>query len=439
MKIKLSTFIKALFCFFLLIECEILQSIGINIPYTDRISLLLTIMVGIYVRCSSRLYSRVSKYCKFLNPFMMAYCAFMIVEGLYSLVLYSPNGISAISMIIVYRYLFYPLWIYPLLYVIDTDGNWEGLLKIIFVIGVVDTGIKVISYLAYSTARVVIFPSIVEKFTSNIRNDRYRLGAGTFHTLAFNIALYYAAVLPKRKQRRKYFLIAALFCWYQLFISMGRTQIICYLITIIAYIYFVYCANSKYRTYYRFFLVVIATIAFGYALFSDFLGSYLSTLFTNDRNLSENAASTIARMYAIGYYWSIVKEHVLLGLGLLYNDGKELLMILRGYGSGYAEIAYTEDLGFLGQFFNYGFIGTLILGALLIRWMTTTIKAYKNGKRKQAALLIPLFVHGITQTFTSMSLFQANKFVYIPIYLVIFEYALFKSERQIKDGEKIHY
>lgn len=64
--------------------------------------------------------------------------------------------------------------------------------------------------------------------------------------------------------------------------------------------------------------------------------------------------------------------------------------------------------------------------------MTTTIRVYKNGNRYEAALLIPLFAHGIAQTFTSMSLFQSNKYVYIPIYFAIFEFVRFKTMKRIR-------
>ena len=427
MKVKISTLIKLIFYFFLMIECGTFSTIGINIPFSDRIALILTIFMGILGRCSIQIYSRISKYCLFLNVYLLFYLLFIGLEAIYSLTVYSSNGINLLSMIINYRYLLFPLWGYPILYVIDTDGDWNSFLKIILAIGVLDNFVRLVSYIAYSAGGVTLFPSVVETFTNRMRNGRFRLGAGTLHTLAFNIALYYGTVQPRKKQRWIYILISLFFIGFQFFISMGRTQIMCYMITIALYIYFVNLRNSTYTKYYRFIFLIAVAAAFMYALCADYLSDFLLGLFSTDRNISSEAGSAIARMYAIGYYWSIVKDHLLLGLGLLYNDGNELFMILRGNGGGYGEVAYTEDLGFLGQFFNYGMVGICILGALLIRWMCITVKAYRSRKINEYSLLIPIFIHGITQTFTSMSLFQANKYIYIPIYLVIFEYAAYVS------------
>ena len=435
MKVKISTLIKLSFCFFLMIECGTFNTIGVNIPFSDRITLILTIFMGVLGRCSIRYYPRISKYCRSLNMYLLFYLFFIGAEAVYSSIVYSTNGIRLVSMIINYRYLLFPLWVYPILYVIDTDGDWNSFLKIILTIGVLDNLVRSISYIAYSTGGVTLFPSVVETFTSRMRNGRFRLGAGTLHTLAFNIALYYGAVHPRKRQRRIYFLISLFFLIFQIVISMGRTQIMCYIITIAAYMYFVYLRNSSHAKYYRFIFLIAVAAAFVYALCADYLSAFLSSLFSTDRNISSEAGSAIARMYAIGYYWSIVKDRILLGLGLLYNDGKELFMILRGNGMGYGEVAYTEDLGFLGQFFNYGIVGTCIFGVLLIRWMSITVKAYRNGEIDKYALLIPLFVHGITQTFTSMSLFQANKFVYVPIYLVIFEYSAYASNHYLNETD----
>lgn len=437
MKVRISTVIRLWILILVAIEADLFENLGIDLKLEDILCVVSPVLLYIICKYTPSINRYTKRLDRYLDSFVILYFIYFIVEAVYTFLTYRSNGISLYYIIRLNMFLLYILLAYPLFYLYQVDRGMTKMLKWFLFFALVGNTIRFISYFAYNNLGTVLFKDIVPLFERNIRRGRNRLGASLLHTLGFNIAL--AGIAYDKKFRDRFILLLSIvfFVFYQITISQGRSQEACYAITILFSAYYVYARksnNQNSRILKGMFIFGIVVIG-GYIIANDVLADYFNS-FTNLNLGNEYAGSSLQRLYAVNYYWSRVKNQLLFGLGFLYNEGGAIGSILRGTSTAYAQTAYTEDLGILGQFFNYGILGVSFFIALFVRWFSVMRKSYKAEYKKYFALLLPLFIHGLTQTITSMSLFQRNKFMYVPIYISIFEYvSWFIKENELTKRE----
>lgn len=418
MKIKISTILRIWLLIYIGFNSNILQAFGIDMPsYFD----VLTVIFFTFLALIPMIRKKVNRYTYIIDRLLIYYAIFLVIEALWTMQYYQLSGSYIYYMIRCNLFLLYPFMVYPVLYIVVSDGYIERILNELLGIAVIGNGLRLISYFAYDKLGVSVFTVYVDIFKSAIRNGRYRLGATMMHAIGFDVSLH--RVAEYKKNQFLYAVLIAYFVFFQFYCSMGRTQEICYLLTLFVFLYCIFPEGKKNSGKVRSVLLLGITLSFGYLIIGDFFPNLLST-FTSEN--SDKVGSTIARMYGLNYYWRLMKDHLLTGIGLLFDDSMlsgSLIRIMRGTSTAYSEIAYFEDLGIIGQFFNYGILGMIFFLGLFFHWYLIVRKVKKSRNTYYYSMLLLLLVHGFAQTLTSMSLFQSNKMLQIPILMAIFEFA----------------
>lgn len=429
--VKISTLFKLWLILILISQTGILSSFGIENSLLTYFLALSPLMMFCIIRFSNEMYDRIVKYAKRLDKFLFAYILFWGFEVIYTVVTYH-NDLIINAVVLTRKNLYWLdiLLVYPILYVFDVDRGIEKIVDWIIRIAVFGNAQRFISWLAYSKAGTVIFPTIIKEGLSNFRSGVYRLGGCTLHSLGFDLAIYKYA--NENRKKRRYLVVIILFAAYQVIISQSRAHMICYAATLcVALYYFLSVCYSKNRGKFKIVFAGLLFLAFVILIFNGFLSSFFSS-FSITATDGGYAGSTINRLYAMDYYWDLFKSRPLFGLGFLYDDSDtvgSMVRLLRGAGIS-GKTAYLEDLGILGQIFQVGIIGSFFLFWIIIRLFKNARKTVKKDLF-DGAVLNTIFVHFILMSCTTMSLFMKSLFYTVPFIMAISEYYYFKNVEAI--------
>lgn len=415
MKIKVSTIFKIWICIIVAIESQVFLAFGIDNVMTTYIKWLSPVILFFICLFNKGIYAKIKPFLGFINPYFMVYFAFFFFEAIYTVNVYG-TAIDIYLMVKNYSFLSDILLLYPLLYIMQSEKSVDGVVNIVIFISLFANLQRFVNWFIYNFKGISLFPELTSRFLG-LRNGRYRCTASKMHSLAFDLSL--SRFYQNRYRKKIYLLICLFFFGFQVYVSQGRTEDLCYIITFMFVTYFV---MPKYFTNHKDIKImyIISISAVGIALlYTGVVSDFVSSFSTN----SSESGSTLNRLYSINYYWGQVKNHILVGMGFLYDDPAKsgfLYSILRG-NSGSWQTAFFEDFGILGQFFNYGLIGALILLSQFIRYFKILRKEFK--KRNDAFIfLLPLFIHSFIDTILPMSIFQAGVYILVPFYFAFFEY-----------------
>ncbi len=157
----------------------------------------------------------------------------------------------------------------------------------------------------------------------------------------------------------------------------------------------------------------------------------IKIIFSVDPSVNENFNSTLARRNAISYFWNMTKDNVLLGMGWINPKNDYLKLIWSGPYNTY----FYDDLGMLGLFFRNGIMGISLYFILLARMFFVFLKLRKT---EVSSLLMGILMY-IGSTIPSLSIFDGQRIIFVPVALAIFEYyyLLYKEKLVgVKDGTR---
>lgn len=426
-KIRIATLFRWWLILYALLETGVITGLGINNTYITLFNYFSPIaMFMTYIICGLR--KRISQYVKYISRFIVLFYVFLMCEYIYTCEIYSLSLIGNFwDTFTNYFYWTKLLLIYPIIYVFRYDGCIERLLYSFVNSIVLANAMRAVAWMGKSLAGISIFPALANSITG-IRAGRFRYGSCKMHTLAFDIAITKAL---ERNKKIIWTIITLFFLIYQFYIANGRSQNICYILSALVCVYFSTQWSSKNESRYKFLFALLMIIGIITLILSGFLGETYSSFFSTE---SVEYGSTQNRLFAIEYYTSAIKNKQLFGMGLLYDDSgtkNVLYYILRNPSNGW-NAAYYEDLGLLGQYFNYGIIGVVFFVAIMYRMYRISVRALKL-KSVYGPMLITLFVHFITMTATSMSIFLPSNSLQLAIEMAVFEYINYSEKERVED------
>lgn len=424
--VKIRTIFRWWLILVILYATGILGSFNMNITLLSYFMDISPILMYAIIRFTPRLFKHIIRYAKRLDKFLFLYLGFWCAEIVYTLVVY--NGQFSINPILLIRknlYWLNILMVYPVLYIFEQDGGMKRFLNNILVISVMGNLQRFIAWLAYSRG-TVIFPSIIKDGLSIRNGVFYRLGGCSLHYLGYDLSICNYA--KEKKYKNLYLILTILFFLYQVIIGQSRAGIICYIVIACYAAYYLLTQKyEKYRRQYKIAIIVIIALSAAYLLFAGYLHSFVGSF--SSMADSFTAGSTTNRLYAIDYYWSLMKEKPLFGIGFIYDDSDvigAMARYLRGYGTG---VAYLEDLGFMGQFFQVGILGSLVL-FFIIKRMYSNARSVGKHNQFDGTVLTLLFIHVLLMGITTFSLFLKSLFYLVPLYLAISEFLYDKDVRK---------
>lgn len=417
--VRISAIFKLWIMLVLLDATGVLSAFNINSSLFTYFIDLSPLMMFVIVRFVPSLFEGIKHYTRRLDKFIFLYIGFWCVEIIYTLFIYRGQfSISPVMLVRKNLYWLDVLMVYALLYIFEQDGGIDAFLNNIIVIAVINNLQRFAAWFGFTNG-ITIFPSIIKDGLSIRNGSVYRLGGSSITSLAYDLSIYNHA----RSERRKkvYLIIAVLFFIYQAVIGQSRAHIIGFAVVACFGGYFLLTQRyEQYHKQYKVAMLIIIFSAIAYLLFNGYLQNFVGSFSTTAD--SYTAGSTINRLYAVEYYWSLMKEKIWLGLGFIYDDSDTVGVMFRYLrGNGMGGVAYLEDLGFLGQFFQVGILGSLVLLSIFKRLYTNARTIAKYNSLNGAAMTM-IFIHVIINSVTTLSIFLKNLFYLVPLYLAISEY-----------------
>lgn len=168
----------------------------------------------------------------------------------------------------------------------------------------------------------------------------------------------------------------------------------------------------------KYFIAFLMAVVFICSDYFDLILSYFSI----DPDLNEAYLSTLARYNAIEYFSEFTKNNPLMGMGWVRPYTEELTRIWSGPTNNF----FFDDLGFLGQFFRLGILGSLIYVILVVRMVYVCYKI--KDEHEQSSLLVGLTSYAVC-TMVSLNMFDGSRILAVPIYIAITEYIYISHRR----------
>lgn len=195
--------------------------------------------------------------------------------------------------------------------------------------------------------QMVLYPRILFVDALSYRNGIRIIVAGPFFSLASIIALdYFAATKIK-----KYLVFFVILLYNIIRINQSRSMLLAEILAVAIYIFITYIENKK-KNISNIFRITIAIVIMLIA--AIWIVSYARTLFVSSYAIGES--STVKRLEAYSYYYSLFKEHSILGIGMIRNQ------FYNGWATyGVMQKLYVDDIGIVGFIAQWGCLGICML------------------------------------------------------------------------------
>ncbi|MCR5721534.1 MAG: O-antigen ligase family protein [Lachnospiraceae bacterium] len=333
----------------------------IPVSSRDTLSILEFVALGAVVFVASMLISKSGRMFlkeeSYLSMYMVIVTISVAVISLYSIKKYDENIIDVYVCSVPFLLFFMtPL----LVYLMRKDPkSMRKVLKMLVVIGVSTSVMILIQGLCFDFGIPYVLPG---SFRIGYRNGRIRVGVtniGRFGT----IFMLYKFVVGGKK-RLLYGLFAALGVFVLIYYGQTRMDMISLAACAVAMLFFAGSKKPIYRV-----LLIVAFIVF---LFYD----YADVILESFSEKGDKGASTIARLGAIDYFYSVFKEDPLMGMGFIRPRNA----YLRRIWTGPRGVFYFSDLGALGHLMQYGIIGVALYILPLARMIYITIQLLRQRR-----------------------------------------------------------
>lgn len=376
MRVKISTLVRWYLVFLIAMNLSLTkilyQVLGVfaSTYHIVMLSGVSAVILALYCLCNKRVHWMISPYIKYVNIICAALTFIIFVQIIYTNLTYNVSFRNFSYTFYTYMYLYL---VYPIIFVFVTDKKaFNKMMKAILVCTVLGLllrwGVSVVS----NTTGVVLIPSLPTECASEnwIRNGRLRINSPCFIVSIIPIAMYVLTTTKEISKKILCYFAIAFSIFYVVMVHQSRSFLI-YLVWILFISYIV--RQRKFTK--KMGAILVTLIAFCLLLNTQ----YAQNLIASFSSISELSGSTMARITSIEYYFGILKEHPIMGLGALWNGYEGKLRYLRG-SFGYA---YLEDLGFLGGLFRFGLLG-LALYILIFARMINRVRFCKENCTKRS-------------------------------------------------------
>ncbi|MBO1362873.1 O-antigen ligase family protein [Prevotella sp. A2931] len=190
-------------------------------------------------------------------------------------------------------------------------------------------------------------------------NERYygmRALVG-LHLLVFSAILQFDRLFHKEKKNRilkyiQFLIVLSAIIFVCQTRSINSSIIICLSVYLIVRIY----QNRRKWTNAIVIFIVIISIPYSVIQLYDYIYNTVST------SLSANEASSIQRLYAYHYYWTLFLQHPFVGIGL-----QEGSLNILSY-DGIQNRLYIADVGVVGFVASFGILGIIVYSYLIAKY-----------------------------------------------------------------------
>lgn len=408
MKINFFNIYEYILYMIILLNLEILN-VTKNLDHLSQtISVVLTFIVFLlYIMQKDKIVPKIfAVYFYFI--FFFIYLVFELIRLQY----FSFSGLKPISALSLEKTFFYILLTMPVFEILKRKE--KIFLRNVVYIGLVILIVRCSVWLLYNKFGINIMPGLFEVRGYNwTHGDGYVRLTGTF--LDGLIFTFFGIKLFETKiYRRKFyysFILLFLF-FYSYVVYSSRSQMICYLITLL--IIYIWNSKNKSHTIFNCFIGIMLVLI---VLQLPITKNFISTFSSNDVTYGQG---TMARIIGNRFYQSEWKNSsILFGFGIAED------------GNYFGNTQYfLSDLGIVGYIFEFGIIGFIIALLPMAEGILTGIKFIRNDN---GLLLFSLSIYTLLTSFMSQNVYDYIRILILPF---ILGFVLFI---EYKDMVKMNY
>lgn len=234
--------------------------------------------------------------------------------------------------------------------------------------------------------------------------------------ILFNFYRFYSADSNFEKEHDRILHFVLFVLGFSDLIVISRIRGATLAITVALLVIAIACRNTKKELYKKMLLSFILVCGlFGTDIVSNFLGSF--SLY------GQRSYSTIARLYAMNFYWEAFLKNPLFGIG--FADGSINFSIVHGDGR-----ANVSDIGVFAQIAKYG----IFILPVYILPLLNSLKRINTMRKLRCIADLPLYMGlAVYVVLSSVTLISIDQFRMLqwPIYLIIIEIAYWNTKQQI--------
>lgn len=394
------------FCLMLILDLQFFHLV--NLPFLSQLNTvtnkilisLMTLFLVFVILISSRNVRYCWNHLKFYVFYYVFLGLFLILISLYSMPRYNETVMD--------MYISLSHWIImgliPVCYFLfDKDKNKYTFLDLINGFVMFDTILVLIYAIVCNITGIEIFA-----FHSTITRSgrvRYTVSAYVPFFLVYNYVLISHERIIKNKVRRWGNIFIMLLVL--LLVDMTRAKIV----SIFAALILVYYIKKK-RSIMQVILFTFSIIAVILFLQSDYIALFIDSFSSGGLY----AKSTIARTQAIEYFSEYTQANPLFGMGVVRPYRNDLNYIRSGpYG-----IFHFDDIGILGQYYNYGIIGVCANLIPIVRLVYVMLTIH--GKDLKVDEMLFGWTIYCVVTMISLCVYDPQRIFIMPIILAYAEY-----------------
>lgn len=398
MKIKLYKVFAGIITLLIILELKIMNFGNYETPFRYTIAVT-AVLLSCICFTSRNIWRKIRVYCKFFNYWIIVFGIFLFIQALIGFLVGHYRVVSVFSYLYIYIWL---LLFYPIIYIIVSSGGIGKLLKVICTCTVCALLLKTFVWWMYNFRGKDIMHYVLYEFGSVwLRNGYQRIPSTCFSGMLFAAMIYYFINSNKKIMKLVCILIMFLNVWYADVVFASRSQIISFCFMITAVIIFNRSISIKKV------MIYIGAVGAGLA--------FISTTYFKELVESLNVAtySIGTRMSALQYYFSLLKEHWLLGIEFISNEAT----FVHGSRGNY----FLSDIGIIAKLVEFGVLGLPIFLFPLIRSVFICYKAYIL-KYKELSFMVGLCSYTCVFSVLSNDVYNFRYLFALPFIIAYFEY-----------------
>jgi hypothetical protein len=370
-------------------------------------------MVGIMYFGKGRTLKTISHEMPFIQKLCLTTVACFFCVFVYSVLKYRGQGLyttftgesSNYKMLLI-------ILVYPIAYFLMKFGI-KKVFKMLNVLAGIVYVISIIQFTLYNAAGIIFLPAI------SISGDQFLYGTLRiaipwlgYIIILYNFYMFFIQKPEKRKAKILYFTLFFIGFIDCVMIARvrGATVVIvpCLVINVLL-------NRTTSASLVKKIGFIVGICLFAYL--TDYIGDFLETFSLT----ATRSYSTVARLYALDYYWKYYLSHPLFGFG--FADGVRFYSIVHGDGR-----ASISDIGIFGQLGKYGSAIILIYVYPLIRSFVIMLKARKNRKIRDISFFLTLGVFILGSSFSLICIDQMRMLLW-PFYITLIEYVYYIHQK----------
>lgn len=396
MKIKLQDAFTGCIVLLIVLNLGILNVADLTTLYR-YITSAVALTLGIGCLCSARVYSRIKKYCHFMNVWLVILFAFLFIEVLYGWAVGSNSLIQNLSYIYIY---FWLLLFYPIIYILICNNGKRRLINAICGWTVAALLLKTTVWFLYNYLHRDVMHYLLFEFGSEwIRNGFQRIPATCFSGILVCAMLYVFYNSTKIQMKIMAVVIVLFNMWYALTVFASRAQVICLVFAMsVAILLRRNMGIKKMATYLVF--IVVAAVGMSTVYFNQFV-----------QGMSLSTYSMGMRVKELIYYLGLIKKHWIMGFLYVFPNDK-----IHGPTGTY----YLSDLGLFSKVFESGIIG-MVIHLLPFGRIFQNCRKYMKRNNREFVFAVSLMVYTICVSFLSNDIYSFRLLFGFPFILAYYE------------------